>query len=54
MPSGTLLLSVVEAKLTRNTEMFGKMDPFVKIQIGGVTYTTKVMDNAGKTPVWNQ
>ena len=54
MPSGTLLLTVVEAKLTRNTEMFGKMDPFVKLKIGGNTFTTKVKDGAGKNPVWNQ
>jgi hypothetical protein len=29
--SGKLKLTVIEAKLTRDTEMFGKMDPFCKI-----------------------
>ena len=45
---------VQEAKLTRDTEMFGKMDPYVKITSGGTTFKTKVLDGAGKTPKWNQ
>jgi len=28
---GILALTVVEAKLTRDTELFGKMDPYCKI-----------------------
>lgn len=38
----------------RNTELFGQMDPFVVIEINGKKYKTKVLDNAGKNPVWNQ
>lgn len=29
--SGKLRLTVIEARLTRDTETFGKMDPFCKI-----------------------
>ena len=41
------------ARLTIDTEMFGKMDPYCKIQVGGNTQQTKVAHNAGKTPVWS-
>jgi hypothetical protein len=30
--SGKLRLTIVEAKLTRDTEFFGKMDPFVIVE----------------------
>ena len=51
---GVLHLVVTEAKLTRDTEMFGKMDPYAKITVNGTTYKTKVLDGAGKNPKWNQ
>lgn len=47
-------LTVVEAKLTRNVEMVGSMDPYVIIKVDGKELRTKTMDDAGKTPVWNQ
>jgi hypothetical protein len=31
MTSGRLRIHIVEAKLTRDTETFGKMDPYVVI-----------------------
>ena len=34
--------------------MIGKMDPFVLISSNGVDYKTKVKDDAGKNPVWNE
>ena len=49
-----LNITVVEAKLTRDTETFGKMDPYVVITNDGQKYKTKVLDGAGKTPKWNQ
>ena len=52
--SGKLTLTVIEAKLTRDTEAFGKMDPFVKVTIGAKTVKTKVKEDAGKEPVWNE
>jgi Ca2+-dependent lipid-binding protein len=44
---------VLEAKLYRNTETFGEMDPFVLIKHNGVKYRTPVLQEAGKNPVWN-
>jgi Ca2+-dependent lipid-binding protein len=35
--------------------MVGKMDPYLELTIGGVQiYKTKVLDGAGKEPVWNE
>lgn len=33
--SGTLIIKALSAKLTRDTETFGKMDPFCVIKVGG-------------------
>ena len=45
-------IEIVEARLTRDTEMFGKMDPYVFLQYREQEYKTKVLDGAGKTPKW--
>lgn len=42
------------AILKKDTETFGKMDPYVKFSCEGKDYETTVMEGAGKTPVWNQ
>jgi len=52
--AGSLALTVIEARLTRDTETFGKMDPYVKISTRMQNFKTAVKDGAGKTPVWNQ
>jgi Ca2+-dependent lipid-binding protein len=53
--SGKLKLTVVEAKLTRDTEaMFNKMDPFVTLKLGEQNFKTKVLQGAGKTPKWDE
>ena len=52
---GLLDIKIVEANLTRDTEMFGKMDPFLELKIGGQQVKkTAVKDEAGKNPVWNE
>jgi hypothetical protein len=43
----------MKGKLYRDTEMFGKMDPFVSIEFNKNTYRTTTLDEAGKTPIWN-
>ena len=48
--SGMLALTVVEARLTRDTETFGKMDPYVKLSTRQQQFKTKVKNGAGKTP----
>lgn len=47
-------LTIVEARLTRDTEFFGKMDPFAVCEYRQQKFKTKVKQNAGKTPVWNE
>ena len=45
---------MIEARLTRDTETFGKMDPYIKISTRQQQFKTAVKSGAGKTPVWNQ
>lgn len=50
---GHLVLHVEEAKVTRDTETFGTMDPYCEIKFNGKTTKTPVKTDAGKTPKWN-
>ena len=52
--SGSLRLSVIEAKLTRDTEWFSKMDPYCVIETRHQKVRTRTINEAGKTPKWNQ
>ena len=52
--TGKLRLEVVEARLTRDTEIFSKMDPYAVITIREEKLRTKTKDEAGKTPKWNE
>lgn len=49
---GILKLTCVEGKLTRDTELMGKMSPYVTIAFNGKKYKTKVHSSGGKSPVW--
>ena len=51
--SGNLKLTVVEAHLTHNTDV-NKMDPYVVIQVREQEFKTKVKQEAGKEPKWNE
>ena len=51
---GLLHINVVQGRLTRDVEAFGKQDPYVKITYQGTKYKTRVHENGGKNPVWNQ
>jgi len=51
---GLLNVTVVEAKLTRNTEMLGNMSPYVTMTFNGKKLKSKVREHAGTTPVWNE
>lgn len=51
---GTFVIKARSAKLTHDTELMGKMDPYVVIKIGEVTQKTKVHDDGGKTPKWEE
>jgi len=48
-----LFVKPISAKLKRDTETFGKMDPFCRIKVGNFEQETKVHNNGGKFPAWN-
>lgn len=52
--SKMLLITVIEAKLTHDTEFFGKMDPYVKISSEHLGLQTRIHENGGKKPFWDQ
>jgi Ca2+-dependent lipid-binding protein len=43
----------MNGKLIRNTEVIGKMDPYVCIEYRKKKYKTDVDEEGGKTPIWN-
>jgi hypothetical protein len=49
---GTLIISSLNAQLLRNTEKFGKMDPYVNVAIGRNVQTTSVAHKGHFTPSW--
>lgn len=50
----TLNLKICDAKLYRDTEAVGKMDPYVSLIIGEQKLKTKAHEDAGKYPKWDQ
>ena len=49
-----LTISIIKGKLYRDTETMGKMDPFVEIEYNEKQYKTKVHEDGGKNPEWNE
>ena len=49
---GSLIIRPVCAKLTRDTETFGKMDPYCVIKLGNQIQRSAVASSAGKFPNW--
>jgi Ca2+-dependent lipid-binding protein len=49
---GILSLKITEAKLYRDTEVMGKMSPYITMVYKGNKLKTKVHDYGGKLPVW--
>ena len=52
MNRGQLIVKPICAKFTYDTEVFGKMDPYAKITIGGTIHKTSVAKDQGKNPNW--
>jgi hypothetical protein len=48
-----LHVRAVSARNLRDAQVFGRQDPFCKITVGHRTFQTKVHDNGGRNPVWN-
>lgn len=47
-----LIIKPLSAKLTRDTELFAKMDPYCVVRVGHQTQKTAVARKAGKLPFW--
>jgi len=52
MRSGKLTIVCFEAELTRDTELLGKMSPYLEVTVGGLTLQTEKHKEAGKVPNW--
>lgn len=51
---GILVITALRCKLTRDTEAFGKMDPYCLFQVQDQKAMTKVIIDAGKECEWNE
>ncbi|KAL4468582.1 hypothetical protein ABPG74_005085 [Tetrahymena malaccensis] len=49
---GKVTLKNMRGYLTRDTEMFGKMDPYCILKYNGIQLKTSVHKSGGKEPVW--
>ncbi|EAR90539.1 C2 domain protein (macronuclear) [Tetrahymena thermophila SB210] len=49
---GKVTLKNMRGYLTRDTEMFGKMDPYCILKYNGIQLKTSVHQSGGKEPVW--
>ena len=52
--SGMLTLNVHEARLTRDTDTFGTMDPYCKINARMQEFKTKTASDGGVSPSWQE
>ena len=50
--SGKLNIYILEARMERDTDCLGKMDPYVKMFSREQEWKSKVCDGGGKTPKW--
>ena len=50
--TGTIRLAPMSANLTRDTETFGKMDPYCVVTVGKQKFKTLALDGAGTKPNW--
>ncbi len=49
-----LELQIKKAKIYKNTEIFGKMDPYVKFEVFSKIFRTKTIDQGHQDPEWNE
>ena len=50
---GTLIINPKEAKVTKDTRIFGSMSPYCLIKYKDFIARTSIKDGGGKTPKWN-
>lgn len=54
MSKPKIIITVKTARLTRDTDAMGSMEPYCKIKYDGIKQKTKVHSSGGKTPTWDQ
>lgn len=52
MSKGNLTIHLCEGALTRDTEFFGKMDPYAIFTLGSTVHKSTICDDQGKVPKW--
>ena len=52
--NGDVTIHVQRAEFLKDNDLFGKMDPYLKISCGTNEFKTKVAKNKGKAPDWNE
>ena len=52
--AGTLEITIVEARLERDTDFWTKMDPYVEIEMRMQRFRTSTKGGAGLEPTWNE
>jgi Ca2+-dependent lipid-binding protein len=53
MQKKELIVKPTTARLTRDTQTFGRMDPYLVFKIGSTQQKTKTHEAGGKTPNWS-
>lgn len=53
MSLGKLTIELIEAILTHDVEVVGKMDPYVKFKVRDFRWKSAVHENGGKKPKWS-
>lgn len=54
MISGTFKIKLLEGQIYIDKDTFSKMDPFCFVQLGNIKLKSKVQDDAGKFPKFNE
>lgn len=54
MSKDKIVIIVKTARLTRDTDTLGSMEPYCKLKYDGVKQKTKVDSSGGKTPTWEE
>ncbi|XP_074568423.1 elicitor-responsive protein 1-like isoform X2 [Curcuma longa] len=54
MGKGILELQLVDAKGLQDTDLIGKIDPYVVIQYRGQEHKSKIARGQGSNPTWNE
>ncbi len=50
---GILTIKPVVAELVRDTDSFGKMDPYVEFSVANAKVTSSIAEGEGKKPTWS-